>query len=376
MKTFIGRLIIILSLSLVTIPFFSFAETATSTDAQTIIQQLQEQIKVLQAQIVSLEAALKSTNAEISAIKEELRLTRTLRKGLVGDDVRQLQEFLKQFPGVYPEGLVTGYYGSLTEAAVKRFQEQQGIVREGNPDTTGFGQVGPKTVTKLNEAVGGSNGIVSAPAETTQTPSGANPAVPAIPAQPVGLTGTTTIPATAAVPATPVVTEPQISSPPSTTSVSSPSPTPTPTPLPTPTSSTATTTPTTTPTPTPPTAGYELGTSATTAGNFPYNKAAGSVWQISIRFENMSDSCTGCDTTPATSVTAYFTPSSGGIHYEEEKFAIPQLSRGEVVWLTWNHALDAPAGEYNFVDVIDPDNTVAEKNEGNNVWPFIFTITP
>jgi peptidoglycan hydrolase-like protein with peptidoglycan-binding domain len=183
MKILIRFFLVVLFVSF-SIPLFSSAQTATSSDVQAIIQQLQEQIKNLQVQIVSLQAELTSTKAKVSSIQEELRLTRILRKGVTGDDVKQLQEFLKQFPDVYPEGLVTGYFGSLTEAAVKKFQEQQGIVTEGDFSSTGFGQVGPKTIVKLNEI-----GVVaSAPLISSE-------AILAVPAEPVGLTGTTTVPA-------------------------------------------------------------------------------------------------------------------------------------------------------------------------------------
>ncbi|MCH8106547.1 MAG: peptidoglycan-binding protein [Proteobacteria bacterium] len=83
--------------------------------------------------------------------------------GATGEDVEALQEFLKQFPDIYPEGLVTGYFGPLTENAVKNFQKKNGIVNSGSPETTGFGQVGPKTRSKLNELVtegAGDSGVV------------------------------------------------------------------------------------------------------------------------------------------------------------------------------------------------------------------------
>ena len=126
-------------------------------------------------------------------VKEEIRLTRILRRGSTGDDVKKLQKFLKQFSDVYPEGLTTGYYGSLTEAAVKKFQLKQGIVTDGDPDTTGFGQVSPKTISKLNEVI--NDNTENMRTEAIQTPSGT---IPAVPAQPIGFTGTTT---TSAVPA-------------------------------------------------------------------------------------------------------------------------------------------------------------------------------
>jgi len=57
--------------------------------------------------------------------------TETLQVGSTGDEVSSLQLLLKQFPDIYPKGLVTGYYGPITETAVKRFQVKQGIEADG-----------------------------------------------------------------------------------------------------------------------------------------------------------------------------------------------------------------------------------------------------
>lgn len=67
----------------------------------------------------------------------------TLRRGSRGDEVLRLQEFLKRDSVIYPEGLVTGYFGIFTESAVRRFQKQYGISQ--------VGIVGPQTRRKLNE---------------------------------------------------------------------------------------------------------------------------------------------------------------------------------------------------------------------------------
>ncbi|MDO8557779.1 MAG: peptidoglycan-binding domain-containing protein [bacterium] len=116
----------------------AFAQTSTATeqDLLTIIKQLQTQIQLLQTQIADLQN-------QVQSVKTEFNFTRALAKGMSGDDVKRLQEFLKTFPDVYPEGLVTGYFGLLTEAAVKKFQEQNGI--------ESVGTVGPKTQAKLIE---------------------------------------------------------------------------------------------------------------------------------------------------------------------------------------------------------------------------------
>ncbi len=65
-----------------------------------------------------------------------------LEKGARNKQVEALQKFLAKDKQIYPEGLVTGYFGGLTEAAVKRFQAKYSIET--------LGVVGPKTRAKLN----------------------------------------------------------------------------------------------------------------------------------------------------------------------------------------------------------------------------------
>ena len=78
--------------------------------------------------------------------------------GSRGTAVRNLQTFLATDTSIYPEGLVTGYYGSLTAAAVKRFQCRHSIVCAGSVSSTGYGSVGPLTLAKL-QVVGGLTGV-------------------------------------------------------------------------------------------------------------------------------------------------------------------------------------------------------------------------
>lgn len=73
-----------------------------------------------------------------------------LRRGSKTQEVGILQEFLKRDSAIYPEGLVTGYFGPATERAVQRFQAKHGIASGGSPAATGYGAVGPKTRAKLN----------------------------------------------------------------------------------------------------------------------------------------------------------------------------------------------------------------------------------
>lgn len=128
------------------------AKTIDSSLIQELLQTLQDQIAKLKAQIEALvleleeikqaeaEAEIKETEEEI---KGTLKLLRQLKRGMSGDDVALLQEILATDPDVYPEALITGYFGKLTEKAVKKFQKIAGIEQ--------VGVVGPKTLAKINE---------------------------------------------------------------------------------------------------------------------------------------------------------------------------------------------------------------------------------
>ena len=80
-------------------------------------------------------------------------LTKYLYRGMSGRDIAFLQSFLvSQGPAIYPERLVTGYFGPLTKAAVIRFQERYAsevLAPWGLTRGTGF--VGATTVAKINQ---------------------------------------------------------------------------------------------------------------------------------------------------------------------------------------------------------------------------------
>lgn len=83
---------------------------------------------------------------EIKVISPRMKFLRALSLGSKGDDVSALQEFLSK-NGYYPEGMITGYFGKLTQSAVQRFQEDKKIAKKG---VAGYGNVGPLTRAKLN----------------------------------------------------------------------------------------------------------------------------------------------------------------------------------------------------------------------------------
>ena len=75
-----------------------------------------------------------------------------LKTGSKGDEVRKLQECLSQDAEVYPEGQVSGYFGSKTKQAVIKFQEKyyEEILKPSGLKN-GTGTVGKSTRAKLNE---------------------------------------------------------------------------------------------------------------------------------------------------------------------------------------------------------------------------------
>lgn len=79
-------------------------------------------------------------------------ILRSLSFGSRGDSVIILQTFLAKNLAIYPEGLITGYYGHATMRAVRRWQAQNGIVSSGSPSTTGYGTVGPRTRAAMSAA--------------------------------------------------------------------------------------------------------------------------------------------------------------------------------------------------------------------------------
>ena len=77
--------------------------------------------------------------------KTTILLTNNLSLGLFSKEVSLLQAYLATMPNIYPEALVTGYYGKLTQKAVQRYQCARNIICQGTPNSTGWGVVGPRT---------------------------------------------------------------------------------------------------------------------------------------------------------------------------------------------------------------------------------------
>lgn len=91
----------------------------------------------------------KSTGA---SLVPRVVFTKPLYMGLRGDDVLILQRVLYE-EALLPMDAITGYYGPLTTKAVQQLQVRYDIVTEGTIETTGFGLVGGKTRSVLNDRV-------------------------------------------------------------------------------------------------------------------------------------------------------------------------------------------------------------------------------
>jgi peptidoglycan hydrolase-like protein with peptidoglycan-binding domain len=127
----------------------------TPTQELELIQQLLNQITLLQKEIAKVRAQINAIlgNNNNFCQKIENDLYFGLRNNL---EVRCLQEFLKnQGSDIYPEGLITGYFGPLTKAAVIRFQEKYASeILEPLGLTKGTGRVAQMTRNKINELLG------------------------------------------------------------------------------------------------------------------------------------------------------------------------------------------------------------------------------
>ncbi|MHA1482276.1 MAG: peptidoglycan-binding domain-containing protein [Candidatus Heimdallarchaeaceae archaeon] len=120
----------------------------------------EELIKQLEARIAELQKQIAEITAKINAIlgngNPYQRISQNLYFGMQNQQVSYLQEFLKkQGQGIYPEGLVTGYFGVLTKNAVIRFQNKYAKEILYPLDlTSGTGFVGLSTRTKINQLIG------------------------------------------------------------------------------------------------------------------------------------------------------------------------------------------------------------------------------
>lgn len=87
-------------------------------------------------------------------------LNKQLDFGMTDPQVRELQKFLNSqgfavaTTGAGSAGNETDYFGALTQSALQKFQAAKGIVSTGDAATTGYGRLGPQTLTAIQKLLG------------------------------------------------------------------------------------------------------------------------------------------------------------------------------------------------------------------------------
>lgn len=120
----------------------------TVNEVKAKIAEITQIILQLQTQLVEM---LGGSAASVSGALPEINL----KLGNTGEAVKLLQTWLAKDTTVYPEGIISGYFGSLTKAAVIKFQEKyKADVLDPWNFTSGTGIVGPTTRAKLSELFG------------------------------------------------------------------------------------------------------------------------------------------------------------------------------------------------------------------------------
>src|SRR3989344_3724196 len=144
---------------------FFFAVALVLPLSLNAVTNQEAQIAELMAQITALQQKIEALRAESSASPTALAnqslsgaleaLTRNLTRGSTdastNGEVTRLQRALSQIPEArFTATNVTGFYGPLTEASVRKVQESTGIVSAGTAQTTGYGAIGPRTREVIN----------------------------------------------------------------------------------------------------------------------------------------------------------------------------------------------------------------------------------
>lgn len=155
-------------------------------------------------------ASLKSASLPgplgVQAHASSCEVTTTLSRGMKTEDVTRLQSFLIDNKFL-PNDSATGFYGALTEAAVKQFQCTKMQLCAGTPQTTGYGVVGRLTRAALLQNCRSStvNSQTNIPTTQTTQPlpapsSNPTPSTAPLPPSPVSVAPTTPTPSVVCTP--------------------------------------------------------------------------------------------------------------------------------------------------------------------------------
>lgn len=135
-KSLILRLFFV---ALISLPLTGFAQTPVKPLSAERTQLLNR----LRSELTTLQAKLEILRSQTAEARQEIRLTKKLIRGASDNEVKRLQGLLATDPELYPEGYQTGYFGALTEKALKKFQKKAGLAETGEVDD--------RTIWKINE---------------------------------------------------------------------------------------------------------------------------------------------------------------------------------------------------------------------------------
>ncbi len=107
----------------------AFVGVVALPQAQAEEMTIAEQIEALLAQLVELQNQLAQLKGDIREVIKD-----GLEQGMTDDDIAKVQELLATDPAIYPEGIVSGYFGNLTKNALIRFQLRHGANPTGEID--------------------------------------------------------------------------------------------------------------------------------------------------------------------------------------------------------------------------------------------------
>jgi len=166
----------------------TYVTTPASSNSSTA--SLTAEVQALIAQINALEGQSGGSpvaSAPTYGVGTCPQIGRVLSYGSSGSDVTGVQQFL----GVSP---ATGFYGSITQSAVEKWQAANNIISYGTPATTGYGVVGPRTEAAIRLACsGGSSGTTASGSGGTGTVSGFIQVSPISGAAPLGVNVVATV---------------------------------------------------------------------------------------------------------------------------------------------------------------------------------------
>lgn len=177
-----GAIISGLALGMVA-PSFALAQsTATTTEAARVAE-LRAQIATLLAQITELQARIADLKKQ--TVQAQLEIASTTNVGTQNDQVKLLQLYLAQDPTLYPEGLITGYFGAKTLKALERYDakygdndddDDNGKKNNGNGKAKGKDKQREKALERINKSLRNGSWIVvrsaTDPNTCTVTPPG------------------------------------------------------------------------------------------------------------------------------------------------------------------------------------------------------------